>query len=182
VDVSGATDLVSVEDRVREALEDAVRAQSDGRAQAVRVTLRGETAAHGAMRARERDLVAQVRALGNGLGFAHATWIEKILVETKSPGEASRAAHDDASEVEAADLRALLAEVASDPELLEKVKSELQPLLGRLPGDPRLPEEESGVIASLRRGEIAGLLGDAVPLLLERVEGKAGAASRTKGA
>jgi DNA repair exonuclease SbcCD nuclease subunit len=123
VDASGASDASDVLDAVRAALEEATEAAA-GRTLAARITVRGATAAHGALHADEERLVAEVRLLANDLGAD--AWVERLLLRTRDMADA-----------------ALLAEQAD-------VISELRRSIGALRADPAALASLGEALADLR--------------------------------
>lgn len=126
---------------------------------AVRVTLRGRTPAHGALFGKAHELRAevlgQIAAIGN-----ERLWLEKVKLATEPVAErADIGARRDAI----ADLQEILDEASSDPEFLQKLRTELQPFFAKVPADVK---EEVPLLAMAREGDFGRLLQQVSPALL----------------
>ncbi len=145
-------------ERVEAAIRGAL-ATSDGRTLALRVEVRGESAAHGAL---HRDLdafVQNVRATAVSIGDDEV-WIEKVLVETRPLGRIAREHAEEGHDV----LSRLVAQIEAlrhDEAALAACVEELAPLRAKLPielregpdalalHDPRFVREQLDAVESL---------------------------------
>jgi len=161
VDVSASGDAGQALGMVGEQLAELYR-QSDSRSVAVRVTLTGETALHGALFNDEKQIAAETR--GRALEVAgERMWIEKVRIET-TPLPKTVAAGADAL----ATLDALLDEVINSPDLLEDIDAELRQMFNRLP--PELRESEGGAIGAIREQRVHELATSLRPTLTAWLE------------
>ena len=82
VDHCGAT--ADAIDLIRQAIENAVARESQGRLLACRIELTGRSALHGELLASTEHLLAEARAAALGLG-EEAAWIERLIIATNCP-------------------------------------------------------------------------------------------------
>lgn len=159
VDVATDASLEAVVRRVGRAFEGLIAATPEHLYLAVRLVLRGQTAAHGEL----FGLAAQLREEILGQAAAQGLdrlWVEKVCVETRPPGDAALlSARGDAI----ADLQAFLALAPDDPDLLKALLDDLRPLVDKAPREllGALPELEA-----IRQGEVADLIRAVTPDLL----------------
>ncbi|GEO82029.1 metallophosphoesterase family protein [Pararhodospirillum oryzae] len=174
----------AVEDRLAQVLADAVATQGDGRLLACRLILGGETPAHTALLAGQRDLEAQARAAALGLGPGRA-WVESVRLETRPPTRPAPS-RDSAPEAPGiregldalAGLDAFLDEAARDPDLVERLRTDLDPLVRRLPAelatvdpdDPGRLVDDPALVAALT-GDAGALIAAVRPFLMARLDG-----------
>jgi DNA repair exonuclease SbcCD nuclease subunit len=83
LDVSSSETADDVYDQVREALQNESDA-AEWRPVAVRLLLRGASAAHSALQANHEHWVQEYRALATGMGGA-GVWLEKVSIKTSAP-------------------------------------------------------------------------------------------------
>ena len=162
VDVTAATDLASVVALVGTALADLLAAQGHAKPLALRVSLSGRSAAHGALFGSEAQLREEVLALAAALG-GERLWVEKVQVETTPALDAGQIfARADAL----ADLQTLLAQVGEDQDFLRSLTDDLRALSGKAPPDlaEAVPE-----LKAIRAGEIGPLIEAVIPGLLARL-------------
>jgi DNA repair exonuclease SbcCD nuclease subunit len=128
VDLAGLADDEAITEAVVTALKAAHEA-AEGRALAVRLTLCGETAAHGRLVARLSEGAAGWRAELQSLAYrlAQDCWIEKIRIGTKPPAAAL------ATEPDALDVASLLAAMAQEPEFLDEISGLLASVAAKAP-------------------------------------------------
>jgi DNA repair exonuclease len=129
---------------------------------AVRVSLAGRSAAHGALFGLEQQLRAEVLATAAGLA-GDRLWVEKVKIATSPQLDpAVLAAQGDAI----ADLRTYLEQAAADPALQAAIGTLLRELADKAPPDlvRALPE-----LQQIRQGEIAPVLERVAPSLLARL-------------
>lgn len=162
IDASGLATRDAVVDAVGAALARLATQQADVETLAVRVTLQGRSAGHGALFGLERQLRAEVLAAAAGLA-SDRLWVEKVEIATSPQLDpAMLAARGDAI----ADLQAYLGQAAADPVLQGEIGEQLRELVAKAPLDlvRALPELER-----IRQGEIAPLLERVAPGLLARL-------------
>jgi DNA repair exonuclease len=161
IDGAGAVCLEDVLEAIHRGLA-GILPRNEGRAAAVRVTVRGSCRAHGELFGLENQLRAEVLAQANALAGADL-WVEKVCVETSpalSPEELM--ARSDAL----ADLQDLLAHVGGDAELIEGLTEELQELIGKC---PREVLERVPALEAVRTGRVRELVDSVAPSLLARL-------------
>jgi len=161
VDVTDATTLDEVYDRVGQALDGAL-ADADGKLLAVRLQLRGACPVHIRLRAAREQVSNECRSLAGILG-AGALWIEKVQLDTSQVGsEQAALARDDAL----GGLLRSIRDLELDSARLSKLVEEVADLNSKLPSDLR-----SGVdgFDPSRPELIRDCLEDVKALLLERL-------------
>ena len=129
VGVDGVETVIEANDRVRSALEQAVKEIADGRLLACRIEVIGGTLAHGALLASHEELLAEARASAAGLGDEVA-WVEKLIINTAPP----------ANTVPDPALAETLGELdlaRQDAALLRELKEQIAPFLSKLPAEVR---------------------------------------------
>ena len=156
IDISGLADDEAIAEAVGAALA-AAHESAEGRALAVRLTLSGETAAHGRLAARLSEAGGGWRAELQSLAYrlAQDCWIEKIRLETRPPAAAIPA------EPDALDVAALLAATAEEPEFLAEIAGLLASVAAKAPPGAleelraRPPEEWAALARDVLAGERA---------------------------
>lgn len=149
-------------DLIRQAIEDAVERESQGRLLACRIELAGRTGLHGELLASAEHLLAEARAAALGLGD-EAAWIERLVIATDS-------AETTASRKDAlGDLQRMISSAASDTGLQAQLASDLGGLVRKLPHDVRR-EAEDAVLKAAIDGDIASLIVHAGGYLTARLE------------
>ncbi len=135
---------------------------------AVRVTLRGESAAHGELFQRGGELRAHVLAEIAALG-PERLWLEKVKLATQAPASAAAL---DAGAAPAllgadalADLQALLAEARHDEALLKELRDDFAQMLGKAPD----LANELPLLRQVREGDLSALFDAVLPGLLARL-------------
>jgi exonuclease SbcD len=158
LDVSGCESLTDVVHTVQRELERIVQAAA-GMPSAVRVSLAGQSPAHGELFGYEAQLRAEVLALAAAIDPG-LLWIEKVRVNTTqaADGEGIRARGD-----ALADLQELLMAAETDPEFLGSLQRELMGLVSKAPLElqtlvPYFSDVRSGNLAALASEARAGLL------------------------
>lgn len=127
IPVEGIVDEAAVLHTLREAMQ-APLGESAGRMTALRVTLTGATALHGALRARRNDLRDEVQALANHVH--EDAWLEAFkLATTELP-----AVRDVAADTSGQDPAALLLGLEHDDELRQRAGELVALVRGKLPG------------------------------------------------
>ncbi len=129
-------------DLIRQAIEDAVERESQGRLLACRIELTGRTALHGELLASAEHLVAEARAAALGLG-EEAVWIERLVIATDSP-EATALRQDALGE-----LQRMIGSAGSDAGLRAQLASDLGDLIRKLPHDVRTDAEDAVLKAAI---------------------------------
>jgi DNA repair protein SbcD/Mre11 len=125
-------------DLIRQAIEDAVERDAQGRLLACRIELTGRTAAHGELLASTEYLLAEARAAALGLG-EEAAWIERLVIATDSP-----ARHDALG-----DLQRMIGSASGDADLRAQLTSDLGDLIRKLPHDVRTDAEDAVLKAAI---------------------------------
>lgn len=167
VTVDGCGQMVDVVDVVRDAIEEAVARDADGRLVACRIELRGRTEIHDRLLASEEHLLAEARAAALGIGDEVA-WVERIVVATEPALDpATLAARDDAL----GDLRRMLKDAREDAAVLEQMKADIGELVRRLPHEVRGGAEDAILKAAIN-GDYAGLIDQVTDYLTARITGE----------
>jgi DNA repair exonuclease SbcCD nuclease subunit len=128
IDIAGLVDDEAIAEAIAASLA-AAHAAAEGRALAVRLTLSGETAAHGRLVARLSEADGSWRAELQSLAYrlAEDCWIEKIRIETRPPAAAGP------TEPDALDVASLLAEMAQEPEFHDEIGGLLASVAAKAP-------------------------------------------------
>jgi exonuclease SbcD len=148
-------------DLIRQAIEDAVQRDSQGRLLACRIELTGRTGLHGELLASAERLLAEARAAALGLGEESA-WIERLVITTDGPE--LTASRKDAL----GDLHRMIGNAASDAGLQAQLTSDLGDLMRKLPHDVRTDAEDAVLKAAID-GNAAGLIAHAGRYLTARL-------------
>jgi exonuclease SbcD len=161
VDTSIAKSLEDVVYATRREIEAAVARGAEGRLLAIRVTIAGRTAAHGALFGLESQLRAEILAQAAALGDEVA-WIEKVRIETEpdTTPETLRARAD-----AIADLQVMLERAQVDRVLLDDIAAELADLVTKA---PKALVDTVPALDALRRGDVASIVQAVVPSLIAR--------------
>lgn len=163
IETTGCRSIDGVVSQVHAALDTALE-RAEKRPLAARISLTGRTPLHGEMFGDEASLRAEIQAAANGFGDGRV-WIEKLRLETQPAfDEASLAARKDA----VAELAGMLAEAASDPELISDLKRELEDVLAKLPAELRASEAPE--IRALRDGQLESLVRELAPSILAQAD------------
>ncbi|GAC1423944.1 MAG: DNA repair exonuclease [Burkholderiaceae bacterium] len=131
---------------------------------AVRVSVVGRTAVHGALFGLERQLRLEVLGIAAALG-AERLWIEKVRIVTTGVDDGQAiAARADAL----ADLQEILAQAHEDPEFLKALQADLLVLVGKAP-----LELQSSVayFDAIRAGDLQPLVDEVRPGLIAHLAG-----------
>ncbi|MEN9893598.1 MAG: hypothetical protein RLY78_3893 [Pseudomonadota bacterium] len=162
LDVSGCADLAAVGLASGRALGRLL--DVDGQVpRAVRLTLHGRTAAHGALFARATELRAQVLAEIAAIG-PERLWLEKLRLETQP--DQGPATDDGPLGADAlADLAALLQEARDDAVLREALRTDFAQLLGKAPD----LATELPLLRQVRDGELDAVFDQVLPGLIARL-------------
>jgi DNA repair exonuclease SbcCD nuclease subunit len=163
IDVTDIRSEADLHTRIRNRLEDAFSAQSDGRAVVVRVALLGTTSLHGWLTGSKDQLDNDIR--GIAISVSDCLWVEKISLKTEPLVQVSAGGSSVVDE-----LGSLLAEGAQDPELKQKLLADLSEFLGRIPSDLATDDD---LLFAVRQGETEDLLAIATAALTARLEGEA---------
>ncbi len=163
--VDGCARVVDVIDRVRNAIEESVSRNADGRLLACRIEIKGRTEIHGQLLASRAQVLAEVRAAALGLG-EEAAWIERVVVATEPALDPStlRAREDALGE-----LRRSLSDASEDAALLEQLDDDIGELVRKLPHEVRSRAEDALLEAAIR-GDYAELIREAGAYLAARIE------------
>jgi len=136
-------------DRIRQAIEEAVERDAQGRLLACRIELTGRTGLHAELLASGDHLLAEARAAALGLG-EEAAWIERLAVATESDTGATR---KDAL----GDLERIIESAGSDAELQARLAADLGDLVRKLPHDIRADADDAALKAAVD-GNITNLI------------------------
>ncbi len=164
VDVTLANSLQEVLREVSLHFERLLATELD-RPVAVRVELKGSTAAHGELFGEELRLRAEIVALASSLA-GEGVWVEKVRLQTvPALSRLDILARSDA----VADLQRILDDAPSNQKLLTELLEGLGPLASRAPPEltELLPE-----LKAIRTGEIAPIIQSVVPDLVARLLGE----------
>ena len=165
IDLSSATTLEQAAELVQGSLVQAVEAGTDGRPLAIRISLTGKTAVHGALFEEETEFCANVRAIAVG-NARDAAWVEKVLVMTEPLPTQLPAAHDALAELEA-----MIASVATDKATLDGLSEQLKTMMARLPLELRTSSvPELAAIRENRIGDIANDMKSPVSAWISRAK------------
>ncbi len=169
VDATGVSSLTRILERVREGIERAVRAETDGAELAARVTVSGRTPAHGMILRDEEHFRAEIRAIAAGLG-SDAPRVEKIEIDTEPELDPAliRERQDAVGE-----LQRLLDEAPGDDALVEEIRRELEAMLGGLPSEVRSAIELE-VAVSITAGWVRNRIRKVAPFLVARMTSPGG--------
>ncbi|MDB5825078.1 MAG: metallophosphoesterase [Herminiimonas sp.] len=165
VDVSACASLPEVAQLIGTALE-TLAESGTSLPHAVRVTVRGQSAAHGELFGAEAQLrmevLAQIAAIGN-----ERLWLEKVRIETTPvTDDAKFSLRTDAL----ADMHHLLKEAEADPDFLLQLQAEFAPFLGKLPHELF---SEVPALQALKDGKFSELVKEVSPgLLAQLAEGE----------
>ena len=141
--------VVEVIDRIRQAIEEAVEREAEGRLLACRIELTGSTGLHAESLASADHLLAEAKAAALGLG-EEAAWIERLAVATASDTAGSR---KDAL----GDLERIIESAGSDAELQARLAADLGDLVRKLPHDIRADADHAALKAAID-GNITNLI------------------------
>ena len=150
VPVEQCSAVADVVDRVRQAIEEAVERESQGRLLACRIELTGQTGLQGELLASADHLLAEAKAAALGLG-EEVAWIERLVIATASPETA--ASRKDAL----GDLQRIIESAGSDAELQARLATDLDDLVRKLPHDIRTDVDDATLKAAID-GNIASLI------------------------
>jgi DNA repair protein SbcD/Mre11 len=151
-------------DLIRQAIEDAVARDSQGRLLVCRIELTGRTALHGELLASAEHLLSEARAAALGLG-EEAAWVERLLTSTDSI-EAAPSRKDALG-----DLQRMIGSASQDTSLQALLASELGDLVRKLPHDVRADAEDAVLKAAID-GDTASLIAHAGGYLTARLSGE----------
>lgn len=162
VDVSSCATLDDVAHQVGAGLTGLLEADNVPRA--VRVVLEGRTRLHGALAGNLAGVRAQVLAQAQAID-PEQLWAEKVKVSTTPlglpPGADTREA--------LADLQAIFAEAAADPDFLAQLQQQLQPFLNKVPDEL---DDDVPMLALARHQQFADMVQDVAPGLLAQLGAK----------
>jgi len=141
--------VVDVIDRIRQAIEEVVERDAQGRLLACRIELTGRTNLHVELLASADHLLAEAKAAALGLG-EEAAWIERLAVATASNTGATR---KDAL----GDLERIIESAGGDAELQARLATDLGDLVRKLPHDIRADADDAALKAAID-GDITNLI------------------------
>ena len=164
VPVDGCTRVTEAVDRVREAIENAVTQDADGRLLACRIELTGQTDIHSGLLTSTEHLLAEARGAALALGEELA-WIERIVVATRPLLDAAtfRAREDALGE-----LQRMLEDAGEDAELQQLLEADIGELVRKLPHELRADPEDA-VLKFAVDGDYAGLVDQVSGFLVARI-------------
>jgi exonuclease SbcD len=146
VSVDGCDRNAEALDRVRNAVERAIKDGADGRMLACRIELTGRTDIHDHLLLSSEHLLAEAQAAALGFGDAVA-WIERVVVSTEAALDpAALAGREDAL----GDLHRMFGDATADPELLEQLEADVGEFVRKLPPDARDDIEDAALKAAVR--------------------------------
>lgn len=161
VDVSDCSSISELSRKVGVSLEELLT--TDGHVpRAVRLTLVGQTPAHGLFVGAAKELRAEVL---NQIGIIgnEKFWLEKVRLATSPlPSQQRQSENMEAL----AELQEILSSAASDPDFLAQLTKDLQPFVGRVVSDVK---EETPLLAKARAGDFAALIQHSSPALMARL-------------
>ena len=161
VDLTEATILDEVYDRVANALADAV-GEADGRLVATRLRLEGASPVHTRLRAAREQVINECRSLAGSVGSGDL-WVEKVVFDTRrAESEEAALARDDAF----GGLLRSIRDLEADPARLAKLGEEVADLSSKLPLELRSGED---AFEPSDPDYIRESLDDVKALLLERL-------------
>lgn len=167
VSVDGHSRVADVVDSIRDAIEQAVAGESDGRLLVGNVRLQGRTGLHDQFVGSAERLLAEARAVALGLGDEVA-WVERLVVATEpTVDRATLAARKDAM----GGLQRILIEAEHDPEVLEAMKTEIGDFIRDLPHEVRADAEDE-ILKAAVSGDHAELIGQVTGYLTARIAGE----------
>ena len=143
--------------RLRNGLTRTHDQQADGRPLVARVTFTGRTPLHGILSGGRPALREAVR--GIAIAVSERLWVEKVELRTEPPVTTVDAAAND-------ELGGLLTEGVGDEGLAASLRMELSEFFAKIP--PDLGGEE-GLLATLRAGDVAGLITETAQALGARL-------------
>lgn len=158
VDASDCETLADVVLKIGRAMEALL--DTDGEVpRAVRITIQGNTRAHGALFGQEAQLrgevLAQIASIGN-----ERLWLEKMRITTKPLVDAEKL-HERMDAF--TDLQTILEEAATDVNFIEELQTALAPFAAKAPLDL---QEMVPLIEKIRTGELKELVEEVGPGLL----------------
>ncbi len=164
ISVEGCDRTVDIIDRVRDAIEETVSRDADGRLLAVRIEITGRTEIHGQLLVSTEHLLAEARAAALGLG-EEAAWVERVVVSTEPVLDpATLRAREDAL----GELQRMLGDASEDAALLEQLDADIGELVRKLPHEVRADAEDAVLKAAIN-GDYAGLICEASGYLTARI-------------
>ncbi|MBN3785459.1 DNA repair exonuclease [Burkholderia sp. Ac-20353] len=164
VDASDCVSIADLSRKIGQSLEALLSV--DGHVpRAVRVTVTGQTPAHGLFFGRATQLRAEVL---NQIGIIgnERLWLEKVKLAT-SAAHATDATDGASEQLEALeDLKQILAAAAQDPEFIALLERDLRPFVGKVRSEVK---EDAPLLALARAGELTALVQQVGPALLARL-------------
>jgi DNA repair protein SbcD/Mre11 len=161
IDASGCQDDYEVLVQASRGLS-ALLADCDGRALAVRVEVRGRTAAHDKLIVQRRQWTEELRSLTQDKSAGNV-WIEKVCFQTSPPRDLDESAWADGP---LGEVRRYIQELQTDKEAIGRLGGELADLRRKLPAELK----EADDLAALENPDyLARLLDDVGPLLVSRL-------------
>ncbi|MCS6291727.1 MAG: DNA repair exonuclease [Nitrospira sp.] len=133
-------------ERMREAVEQAIKAGADGRLLACRIELTGRTEIHDHLLISTEHLLAEARATALGFGDTSA-WIERVVIATEPVLDPTMLAE---REDALGELHRMLGDATADPELLRQLEADVSELVRKLPSDVRDDTEDAALKAAVQ--------------------------------
>ena len=160
VDVSNCQVLADVIKTIGKSLERLLANEPSHIPIAVRISVVGNTAAHGELFGLESQLRAEILAVVASTGSTEKIWVEKVKIGTSwsDDGEAMRERADALS-----DLQNILLVAENDPELIKDLQDDLLGLVGKMPY-----ELQAAVpyFDAVRQGDLSALICEIRPGLI----------------
>ncbi|MBF0370828.1 MAG: DNA repair exonuclease [Magnetococcales bacterium] len=163
VDAGGAISEEDLLSRLQQALEEAV-VRGEGRLCAIRLTITGETSIHSMLMGRGEEWISKARAEALDVGGGEV-WLEKVILATQ-PLRETTLARDPNDPLLL--LHDICREILADTEGVQELVAELEPFIGKLPG------EVQGELALNNSLELERLLARGEQLALARLQGEGG--------
>lgn len=162
VDATGCASMADVVYAINKELESVIENSPSTMPCAVRITITGQTPAHGELFGMEAQLRAEVLAAAAAIA-PDRLWIEKVRVDTTASDEtAAIRERGDAL----ADLQELLEQAQNDPEFLASLKNDLMSLVSKAP-----LELQNAVpcFKDIRNGDLGRLVSEVRPGLVSQL-------------
>jgi len=162
IEVNKEDVFADLPDRIRSGLAEASK-ETCGRLLACRIVLTGKTELHSRIESSVETILAESRAAALSLGEGVA-WVERLVVQTE-PAEIGTSQKTEDSFL---DLMQILEKAHEDPELLERMESEIGELVQMLPFELRIDNEDLALKSAVDR-QYENLFPPVIRFLLSRI-------------
>lgn len=164
IGIGDADDLNDVFAAMREAVENEIADNAEGRLLAARLRLIGRTVLHDTLVAAPDRLLAEIRAAATGMGHGQA-YIEKVRVATAPVADAAtRRERQDAL----GEIQRLLDAARSDADVQAMIEKDIRRMAARLPPEIR-DHADDVLLQAAVDGDTAGLIAGASDYLMARL-------------